>query len=357
MPHTQPPCLSVMCSSAPSLDCCTGAMYRNTVGTVNYMSPEAIAANDEDDGVLKQGRASDVWSLGCILYQMVHGATPFSHLRNIIKKMQAITNENVPINFPPLRNPHLQDVLQRCLQRKAELRPKIPELLQHPLLRKAEQKVEPALGLSVEQLAQLIQEMSAGGQTVSTDALLHRAAKSIEQQQQLAPATPRATPVVTPGVPSGKMVARTACTPQRPSEPAPGAPQPSPFATSRRREMPSTVTRTVLPAPPSAHESSLTAASLPLPVATPPVPPPLLATLPTPPVAMPPAPLARASSLISASELELGASKLKKASHRMETVPRGPPATSDGPMDLVRKAVASRRREMNEDDTMEHTFS
>jgi serine/threonine protein kinase len=63
----------------------------NTVGTVNYMSPEAIYG--DDDGQHKQGRASDVWSLGCILYQMVHGHTPFSHLKNLIQKMQAITNE------------------------------------------------------------------------------------------------------------------------------------------------------------------------------------------------------------------------------------------------------------------------
>ena len=88
------------------------------VGTVNYMSPEAIKDMGacSEEGVLKQGRASDVWSLGCILYQMVHGHTPFSHIRNLIQKMQAITNTSQPINFPPLRNQHLQQVCapSRC---------------------------------------------------------------------------------------------------------------------------------------------------------------------------------------------------------------------------------------------------
>lgn len=42
------------------------------IGTVNYMSPEAIEETNRNDGkkIMKLGRASDVWSLGCILYQV-----------------------------------------------------------------------------------------------------------------------------------------------------------------------------------------------------------------------------------------------------------------------------------------------
>ena len=55
----------------------------NTMGTFNYMSPEAIQSGEN----VKIGVKSDVWSLGCILYQMVYKRLPFGHIKELWKKM------------------------------------------------------------------------------------------------------------------------------------------------------------------------------------------------------------------------------------------------------------------------------
>jgi len=119
----------------------TSVFIDNQMGTFNFMSPESIQdlngpqydTMGNRKPCIKISYKSDVWSLGCILYQLTYGKMPFGDIKHPLMKLQAITNVDHPIQFPILADsdPTLISVIKACLVRDPRHRPSIEDLLKH----------------------------------------------------------------------------------------------------------------------------------------------------------------------------------------------------------------------------------
>jgi serine/threonine protein kinase len=88
------------------------------LGTVDYVAPEQIEGSDPD-------ARGDIYSLGCVLYEMLTGAPPYADQKGGMAKMWAHVNaEPAPLRARrPDVPPALADVVAGAMSKSPEIRP------------------------------------------------------------------------------------------------------------------------------------------------------------------------------------------------------------------------------------------
>ncbi|XP_032336141.1 serine/threonine-protein kinase 36 isoform X4 [Camelus ferus] len=106
------------------------AMSTNTMvltsikGTPLYMSPELVEERPYD-------HTADLWSVGCILYELAVGTPPF-YTTSIFQLISLILKD--PVRWPPTISPCFKNFLQGLLTKDPQQRLSWPDLLHHPFI-------------------------------------------------------------------------------------------------------------------------------------------------------------------------------------------------------------------------------
>lgn len=137
----------------------TANIYRESqIGTPNYMAPEALVEvsqtfpglpvpesghyvhAQQQKNTWKVGKPSDVWSCGCIIYQMIYGKPPYGGYSGN-QRVMAIMNPQVKIQYPSTGLGNVKvpqsaiELMQKCLLRNPHERWTVEECLNSDFLK------------------------------------------------------------------------------------------------------------------------------------------------------------------------------------------------------------------------------
>lgn len=108
---------------------CNTMVLTSIKGTPLYMAPELVQEQSYT-------HTADLWSLGCILYELYYGQPPF-YTNNIYTLIQQIVRD--PVKFPEPISPAFKSFLQGLLTKNASARLNWPTLASHPFVQETDE--------------------------------------------------------------------------------------------------------------------------------------------------------------------------------------------------------------------------
>ncbi|MFN0250321.1 MAG: serine/threonine-protein kinase [Kofleriaceae bacterium] len=110
--------VSKIIAGGPLLDDVASTDTKSLVGSPHYMAPEQLISAKAVDP------RTDIWALGCILFELVSGKSPFNTGAALAQVMASILRDNAP--SLRVTCPHLPDgfvtIVERCLEKDPALR-------------------------------------------------------------------------------------------------------------------------------------------------------------------------------------------------------------------------------------------
>lgn len=104
---------------------CTAACAQTQIGTPYYLSPEICAGKPYSWG-------SDIWSMGCILYELCGRKVPFDapDLKSLIRKITSGSPPDIPNEY----SVGLKNLFREMLHRNPDDRPQAADVLKRPVV-------------------------------------------------------------------------------------------------------------------------------------------------------------------------------------------------------------------------------
>ncbi|XP_072573675.1 mitogen-activated protein kinase kinase kinase 19 isoform X2 [Paramormyrops kingsleyae] len=102
-------------------------LLKSVHGTPYWMAPEVINETGH-------GRKSDVWSVGCTVFEMATGKPPLANMNKMAALFYIGARKGLMPAIPDRFSKEAQDFVQACLTRDQKERPSAQQLLAHPFV-------------------------------------------------------------------------------------------------------------------------------------------------------------------------------------------------------------------------------